>query len=344
MNEDIYIPIEQIVDWGNEVFRKAGLTGEEAKCVMDVLECATMRGVDTHGVYLIPRYTNVALALKRGKMFIAQENETTCTIDGNNDIGQIVATRAMEKAMEIAGKKGVGVVVVRNSNHFGPCCHYSLMAPPKNMIGFVTTVGTDCMPPWGGIRSLVGNNPISIAMPGFDYPIVLDMALSAVAVNKVKIYARDNKPIPLGWGLDKNGYPTTDASKADLMAPIGEYKGVNLAIMIDLFCGILSKGAFSVDIAKMDEYGRARKITHCFMALRISDFVDMDYYYARLKEYDDRFHACGVRADVDKIYMPGEKEYEISQSRKKDGIPCEAHLIRQFDEIADKVGARHILG
>jgi len=340
MNEKVYIPIDEITDWGKKVFLKTGLSESEADCVMDVLKSATLRGVDTHGVYLIPRYANVALELKRGKMFIAEENETTCVIDGNDELGQIVAVKAMEKTIEIAGKKGVGVTVVRNSNHFGPCCHYSMMAPPHDMIGFATTVGTDCMAPWGGNRSLTGNNPISVAMPGIEFPIVLDMALSGTAVNKVKIYARDNKPMPIGWGLDKDGKPTTDASKVEFMAPIGDYKGVNLAIIIELICGILSRGAFARGIAKMGEYSKARKIPHMFMAMRISDFVDMDYYYSRLKEYIEDFRSCG---EAGSIYLPGEKEYLISCQRIREGVPCEANLILQFNEIADKVGARHIL-
>jgi LDH2 family malate/lactate/ureidoglycolate dehydrogenase len=346
MSDIIKLPVEQICNWGVMIFKKCGLNDDEAKCLMDVLVQASLRGVDTHGVYLITRYSNVILELKRGKMKVVSETPATCVIDGNDELGQIVSVFAMGKAIEKAQQNGSGISVARNSNHFGPCCHYSIMATQKDLIGISMTAGTKCMPPWGGMEPFVGNNPFSVALPGIEFPIVLDMATSAVAVNKIMIYKREGKPLPDGWAFDKDGNPTNDAAKAAesmLMAPIGGYKGVGISIIVVLLCGVLSQGQFSDTIPQMHQFGQPRKISHFFAAFRITDFLPMNTYREIIKAYSHRFHNIRKRPGVEQLYMPGELEWVTSQKRSAEGIPCEEGMIKEFNTIADKVGAKHIL-
>src|SRR5206468_1082317 len=164
-------------------------------------------------------------------------------VDGDNGIGHLVMRFAAETAIKKAKQNGVAWVGARMSNHAGPANLYATMPLAHDMIGMYLAVGSNNhLPPWGSVENLLGTNPIAIAIPaGEEPPIVLDMAPTVAAFGKVRLKAQRGEEMPVGWMIDRQGKPLTDAKRMDegLLVPIGEYKGYGLSLMTGLLVGTL---------------------------------------------------------------------------------------------------------
>lgn len=184
----------------------------------------------------------------------ANANSTSCTTagaalvaDARGGMGQLSSPQAMGHAIERAGRYGIGIASVRNAHHFGAASRWAMQAAQAGCLGVAMSNTTPLMPAPGGAERLVGNNPLAIAVPTKGGPeIVLDMALSAVALGKIRLAASAGRPIPDTWATDASGVPTTDAEDAVLgmLLPAAGHKGFGLALMIDVLTGVLSGGGW----------------------------------------------------------------------------------------------------
>ena len=212
------VPVETLRRIEIEIFEKQGFSHERASIIADSLLDADLRGVSSHGAIRSPVYVariQQKVVFPDRPVEVVEDREAVAVLDGHDTFGQVCGTYAMQMAMNKAERYGVGCVGVRNSHHYGAVAYYTQMATRRNMIGFSTTNATPLMPPPGGAAKMVGNNPLSIAVPAGVYPpVVLDMSCSEVAHGKIQIAAKKNIEIPLGWATDSNGNPTTDAQKA----------------------------------------------------------------------------------------------------------------------------------
>lgn len=203
---------------------------------------------------------------------IVKETPATALIDGGNNLGQVVGCRAMETAIQKAKAVGVSFVSVRNSNHFGTCAHFSMMALGNNMIGMAFTNALAQIAPTGGVDKLLANNPWSIAVPsGKKFPIVLDMANRVVARGKIRLAAKEGRSIPLGWAVTKDGEPTSDPNAAleGLTLPVGGYKGYCITLMVDMLSGVLADSCYGPRTKGMDIVDDIAGIGHAFVAIDI---------------------------------------------------------------------------
>ncbi|KAF7532965.1 hypothetical protein G7054_g7471 [Neopestalotiopsis clavispora] len=228
------------------VLSKAGLPNEHAKLMADCLVQADVRGVDTHGLARLQQYmdrVSSSLVKAQPDLKFSEKTPVAAHLDGDNGFGFIVASKAMEDAIRRAETYGIGMVSVKNSNHFGMGATYVLQALEKGMISLVFTNSAKQMPPFGGKDTLLGISPFAAGAPSKnEVPYILDMAPSVVAKGKIRRAARRGEKIPLGWAYDKDGKPTEDANEAlnGSMAPIGGPKGSGIAILMDIMSGVLS--------------------------------------------------------------------------------------------------------
>ncbi|HEU5321869.1 MAG TPA: Ldh family oxidoreductase, partial [Methylomirabilota bacterium] len=174
-----------------------------------------LRGVDSHGVGMLPRYHEWwqgGLIAMDAEPSVVRDDLATGLLDGNKGLGHWVSTQAMQRAVDKARTYGVGIVAVRNSNHYGAAANYSMMALEHDMLGLSTTNSAYlAMVPTFGRAPMLSTNPLSFAAPaGRHAPFVLDMATTTVAIGKLTVASRWKKPIPAGWALDDAGEPTTD--------------------------------------------------------------------------------------------------------------------------------------
>src|SRR5437588_12467912 len=221
-------PIEALRDFSRRMFLHFDVPKEDAVQAADVLACADLRGIDSHGVARLRSYFDM-LSLGRinpkPEIKLIRSTLSTATIDGDNGLGLVVGPQANRIAMNMAEKSGSGWVSVRNTNHFGIAGYYVLKALERDLIGWAMTNSTMLVAPLWGAERMLGTNPIAIAFPGKDEPpIVIDMATCAAAYGKIEMARRRGQPIPQGWGIDNQGRGTTnpdDIVAGGALLPLG---------------------------------------------------------------------------------------------------------------------------
>jgi LDH2 family malate/lactate/ureidoglycolate dehydrogenase len=300
--------------------------------------------------------------LVNAKAKIVNEAPVTALIDAGAGLGQPVAHRAMEMAIQKAEKFGAGFVTVRNSNHFGIAGYYAMMALEHDCIGMCMTNADVLVVPTFGKDAMLGTNPIAIAAPaGKEKPFVLDMATSTVPRGKLEVYDRQGKPLPPGWATDEHGAETSDAKKVldnfkvhagGGLLPLGGegellsgYKGYGLAAWVDVFSGILSGAAFATQISPITPDGRAlaSNVGHFFGAWRVDAFRPLDEFKKSMDEFQQLLKNAPKVEGQKRIYIPGEKEYEKTELYKREGIPLNPKVVEDLKSIAREVGTEYDL-
>lgn len=336
---------EKLQQFCRELFKRAGVAEEHAKTVAESLIQADLRGVDSHGVVRTAIYIeriekNMMNPLAEPE--IESEDFSTVLINGNNNIGAVVGKKAVEVALEKAKERGVAIVGVKGSNHFGTGAYYALKAIEQNMILLVMSNASQTMPPTGGKRPFIGTNPLAIGVPsGKETPFVLDMATSLVARGKIIVSAQKGEDIPLGWAVDKNGNPTTDAFEAleGAVLPLGGPKGYAISMFIDILSGVLTGAGYGKYVNNMYEnWQEPQNVGHLFIAIDINRFIPIDLFKERMDNY-----ICEIKAEpkadgVKEILIPGEIEFRKTQERKNHGIELPLKVVEELNEIGNRYG------
>src|SRR5699024_7955050 len=186
------------------------------------------------------------------RYFWEKRGGSVSILHGDRGMGHFLGAIAMEKAIELAKQNTIGLVFVRGATHYGASGYYTQMAGQRGRIGFTTTNTMPLMAPTGGAERVLGNNPISFAIPRLDNnPIVLDMATSTVAAGRLIRGHQKGEEIPKVWALDKDGFPTSDPyagfEGGGSLLPLGHHKGFGLALVMDVLAGVLSGASFGKD-------------------------------------------------------------------------------------------------
>jgi LDH2 family malate/lactate/ureidoglycolate dehydrogenase len=340
---EVLIAYSELKRYVKEVFFSIGCSDEESEIIADTLVEADLRGTHSHGVMRLGIYPNRlkgGAVTKNAAITIINESAATAMIDGGNGMGQVVSHRAMSLAIEKAKQSGIAIVGVHNSNHFGAAAYFAKMAPPKNMIGLIFTVSSvNVMAAWGGLDKLLGNNPVAIGAPsGLDIPLVLDMALSEVAVGRIKLASmKGDLSIPASWALDKDGIPTTDPNEAleGLAAPMASYKGSGLAIMGAIIAGTLNGAAVGSEVGNIfKDQTNPSNVGHTFIAIDIEKFVKMSDYLKHTEKFIKELQNGRMAKNASAILMPGEKEFMLEKERRIKGIPISEEIYKLLVDVA----------
>jgi LDH2 family malate/lactate/ureidoglycolate dehydrogenase len=345
----VLIDADALVAFCRDLFATAGMADADASLAALQLVTADLRGVESHGVVRVPIYVErlrCGVVTARPDMRIVRETRSTAVFDGGNGMGQVVGERAMELALAKVTEHGEPAFVsVRNSNHFGAAAWFAEMAARADMIGFAYTIGgINHMVPWGGAEGMLGNNPFAVAFPLRDAPpIVLDMACSVAARGKIIVAAKEGRPIPPDWAVDRDGRPTTDAQAAleGFVAPIGGPKGYALTLTIGLLSTMLSGAYFGSEVTHMyEDLANPQNIGHLFGALPIAAFEDVDLYDRRMAKAVADVRGVRRSPGVERIYLPGEREALLAQSRRQNGLPLGAATWRELATLGASLGVR----
>jgi len=332
-------------------FRAAGLPDDAARTLGDLITEADLRGSDTHGVFRMPAYCRRIKAggvNPRPNIRIVEERASTALVDGDNAMGHLVMKFAAETAIAKAKQSGVGWVGARMSNHAGPAALYAMMPLAHDMIGLYVAVGSNNhLPPWGGLESLLGTNPIAVAVPAQDEPpVVMDMAPTVTAYGKVRLKASRGEEMPIGWMIDKEGKPLTDPKRADEghLLPIGDYKGYALSLIIGLLAGSLNRAAVGRDIFDFNkELGRATNTGQSIVALSVEAFAPVVEFKRGVDAFVRSLRESQRLPGVERIWLPGEQSHEKRLDRMKNGIPLPPSLKKNLDELAKELGIEPVV-
>ncbi len=326
----------------------SGVPAADAAKIAKLMLEADLTGADAHGVFRLPQYV---LRFKLGglnprpNIKVNRTAPATALVDGDNGMGHLVVSRAMQTAIDIARENGVGWVGTRMSNHAGAAGVYAALALKAEMIGLYAAVANaNHMPFAGGAEPLLGTNPLAIAIPaGKEPPLVLDIATSIVSYGTIKNHRLQNTPLKPDWMVDpKTGEAVTNPQKsADaLLLPMGGYKGAGLALMLGLLAGTLNGALFGRDC--VDFNGTPEKVNNTgqfVIALDPARFQPLDQFKAEV----DR-HARELRASKtlpgERVRLPGDERAKRRADRLANGLALVPELLTQLEKLAAELAIK----
>lgn len=340
VEKPILYDLNTLNDFCIDVLTKAGMRLEDAEIISETLLFAELRNIKSHGIVRLPTYVK---RLENGVVnqnaeMTFQENKAAAiaVLDADNGMGQVAGYKAMKTAIDMARIYGIGLVSVRKSNHFGVASFFSMMASKEDMIGIVMTNASPAIAPFGTKIPLLGTNPLTVAVPANQSkPIVLDMSMSTVARGKIRMAALQNKEMPLDWGLDKDGNPTSDPNEALLgsLVPIGGVKGSGLSLIIDLLTGELTGTSRLGEVKNITDMSGPSCTSHMFIAINIGAFMDVEEYKTRVDDAINTIKALPPKGD-NEIFMAGEIEQNLMDKRLSEGIPIDFEVVAELNKLA----------
>jgi LDH2 family malate/lactate/ureidoglycolate dehydrogenase len=335
------ISVPSLICFVEDILRGAGVPPHKAKVATDCLISANLRGVDSHGIQLLPFYVEQLLA---GEMDAAadgcviSESGSCQTFDGQNGLGQWIAETCCGHAVRIARAQGVGIVVARESNHFGAAAWWAQKMRDAGQIGIVMCNASPIVPPWQGKQGRMGTNPICVALPG---PWLLDMATTTVAAGKIfKAFLNGQPEIPAGWAFNSEGVPTTDTAAAykGMLMPLGGYKGSGLAMMVEILCSVLSGGAMCNEVGGIRYRGKRVRVSQMYLAIDIARFMPVEEFTARVGALVGIMKSTAPAPGYDEVLVAGDPEWRTEAERRQKGIPIAEGNWEALSKAARSVG------
>jgi LDH2 family malate/lactate/ureidoglycolate dehydrogenase len=338
------------------ILRAWGMPDPTAAETAEIMSWADLHGIDTHGISMVPVYDARRRAGKidmRATPTVTRETPISAVVDGGGGLGHPNARLGMTLAVRKAKAGGIGVVVVRNSAHFGACGFYALMAADTGLIGMVTTSASGIqVAPTFGAQARLGTDPIAFAAPGRPgEPFLLDMATTTVAAGKIRNKANENLATPPGWLVTAEGLPSTDpreVSKGGFMTPLGgtpegsSHKGYGLGAMVNILSSALS-GATMITDPLHTKKSDTMDIGHFFLALDPGLFRDAADFRADVVAFCDALRATRPANPTQPVLVAGDPERRIAARRRQDGIPVGPNLLAQVRDVARAAGADWIM-
>ncbi|MBA7563532.1 Ldh family oxidoreductase [Candidatus Atribacteria bacterium 1244-E10-H5-B2] len=355
----VWIDFDSLENFMVDVFKGIGVPEEDARICADVLITSDKRGIDSHGIGRLKTkyYDRITAGIQSPKtdMEIVKDGPTTAVIDGHNGMGQVIAKKSMALAIEKAKKMGLGMVAVRNSNHYGIAGYYVLMAIEAGMIGISGTNARPSIAPTFGVENMLGTNPLTFGMPSDEeFPFVLDCATSIAQRGKIEFYDRAEKEIPPGWVIGEDGKTRTDTHQIlqDLktgkaaLAPLGGigeetagYKGYGYAAVVEILSAALQNGKYLKMLSGVED-GKPVPINlgHFFIAINISAFTDLNSFKKITGDILRSLRSSKKVPEAERIYTAGEKEYLAWLERKDKGAPINQNLQQQIITLKEELG------
>lgn len=340
------VTAEQLRTYTAQIFTGHGVPEADAAIVAHNLVEADLRGVESHGVNLVSLYCtrlDTGVMNPTADVTIEKDDGTTATLHGGLGLGQIAGSQAMDLAIAKAKEHGTAAVGVRESTHLGALAYYTERAANAGCFAIAVQNGPTIVPPFGGLTGIFSTNPFSFAAPANEeYPLVLDMATTAVAGNRIILYRKRNQEIPDWWATDADGNKTTDPHKASLdhLQWFGGYKGFGIAMMVEILSGVLLNSSFGhTELTEGTAHGKARVAKgYLFLVVDINRFIPeatfRDYMDTLIRDIRSGEPARGV----ERIYVPGEIEHLRRADRLRDGIPLDEALVTELESLGIPLG------
>ncbi|HEX3876185.1 MAG TPA: Ldh family oxidoreductase [Bryobacteraceae bacterium] len=335
------IPVEKLTRFVEAILTAVGIPARKAAITSASLVGANLRGVDSHGILLVPRYVD---KIRAGEIdvnadgVVLSESGACLLFDGQNGVGQWISEQCCDHAVRLAKSGGVGMVVARDSNHFGAAAWWAQKIRDHGMIGLVFCNASPLVPPWQGKQGRIGTNPICMAAPG---PWLLDMATTTVAANRIfKEVVNGREQVPAGWALDANGVPTTSSAEAarGMLMPLGGYKGSGLGMMVEILCAVLAGSAMANEVGGIRVAGKPSRTSQTFIAIDIARFMPVAEFTARLEKLVGMIKSTPPASGYEEVLVAGEPEWRREAERRVHGIPVEEGNWKELCETGGALG------
>jgi LDH2 family malate/lactate/ureidoglycolate dehydrogenase len=340
----VIVSKEKLEKYAQTVLVHFGETKENAKIVAESMVRADMRGVTTHGTYLL----EVIKKRKNGQQLtlpttvsVVYDQDAVALLDGNDGIGMVGGHKALDVAIEKARIYGIGMVLLRNTNNVGTLSTYTQKAADQGMIAFMCGNAAPSMAPWGGMEAYFGTSPFSVGIPvPGDTCYNADMAATVVARGKIRKALRQGKEIPAGWAQDENGAPTTDPAKAmkGTLFPIGGPKGSAIAMTIDIIAGLLSGSNYARSVKSFHILDGRTGLGAAFIVFDPVRFMPRKTFDKKMDGYIEDVKSVKLAEGFTEIMLPGEIEYRKEKESEKFGITIDEQQYENLKKLLVEAG------
>jgi ureidoglycolate dehydrogenase (NAD+) len=314
-----------------------GVSAEHAGLVVAGLLCASLRGIDTHGVRLFPVYLaelDGGRARARPRLAWSPAGRSARRLDAGGALGLVVGLLACREAVALAHAHGIAAVSVTNSNHFGAASAFTIDMAQAGAVGICCSNADALVAPFQGLSRLFGTNPISIAAPAQDELFCLDMATSQIAFSHVKARLARGEPLASGWAVQADGADAAGVGALDAIAalqPLGGYKGQGLAMAIAILCAVLGNAPLDHELGHLYDppFDAPRQVSHLFIALDIAAFLPLEVFRRRLSDYLAHVRRQPASAGG-AVHAPGDLEAAAHRDRSAHGVPLSDEELAAF--------------
>ena len=361
----VYLDWETAYSFVTDAFVGYGVPREDAKICTDVLLESDKRGIESHGcnrfkpIYIDRIVDGIQNPVTNYE--IIKETETTAVVDGHDGMGQVIGYKSMSLAIEKAKKYGMGMVVVRNSCHYGIAGYYASMATKAGCIGITGTNARPSVAPTFGVEGMFGTNPLTIGIPTDEpFDFVIDCASSITQNGKIEYYERIKEDVHPGTIIANDGTPVEgDAGVAlkkirsgeaalTTLGGIGEalggYKGFGYALAVELLSAALQDGNYGKDLNGKDKDGNKvpYHLGHFFIAIDTNHFLGEELCRKKAGDIIRKIRASKKAPGHDRIYTAGEKEYLVWQERKDKGVPISEPVQKEMSAVRDSLKLNYV--
>ena len=342
----IHAPIAAVDAFCRQVFEAIGADAATSDAATRAMMHGSRHGVDSHGVRLLNHYVTVmegGRVNRRPNARVVQSFGAVASLDADHGHGALAAYRAMDHAVELAEKFGIGAVSIRNSSHFGPAGAYAMDAAAKGYAGLAFCNSDSFVRLHDGARRFHGTNPIAFAVPvPGDNPWLLDMATSAIPYNRVQLYRSLERQLPQGVASDADGSDIRDPALVEMLAPVGGefgFKGAGLGGLAEIFSAVFSGMRLSFDILPMNgpDISTPRQLGAFVMALKPGAFVSEDVFQAGMRRYLEVLRTSPAREGLN-VMAPGDREWAVAAERETQGVPLDPATCEAFASFAKRFG------
>ncbi len=337
---DRLLSVETLESFSIALMLGLGMPAADAHAVAHAFMIAEVRGVGSHGfrqLSHIHRKVTTKSVNKTPNISEIRAFAGTALLDGDNGLGQVVATAAMSRAIAIARAAGVGIVAAKKSSHFAAAAPYAMMASDNGMVGIAMSNVGVTMAIHGSVSRSIGNNPIAFASPGPDFPIVLDFATSIASWGKIGTYKRLGLNLPEEWFVGPEGEPTESTSGA-VVRPFGGPKGSGLAVFIEILTAALAGGSLLSEQGGWAEKEQPEGSCHTMIALDVARFIPYEEFISRVGDMATELKTAQPTPDVDEVLLPGERAWNHTLKCQSEGVLLDVATVEQLNELAQEVG------
>ena len=348
MNDtDIFIEPKTLTDFIFKIFARTGSNEAEAKAIATSLVETSLMGHDSHGVSITPRYVDrvlKGLIIPNQDITVIKNDGPALIIDGNRGFGQVIGRQAMNLAIEKAESERLVLMGIRYTHHLGRIGEWAEMCAAAGLVSMHFSNGINRPPvtaPFGGAKARMGTAPYTAAFPRPDAPpILIDMASSVVAMNKVRIALNRGEQVPEDTIIDHAGHPSTDPSvlytePTGSLLPVGGHKGYALGVAVEMFAGALTGGGVMIDGRTSD----GATINGLFSVIFDPELmVDRAFYDAEIEEFYEYLKATPSAPGIDAVLVPRDPEQISLKKRKKSGVPIDAARWAEMCQAAYDAG------
>lgn len=348
-------------DFVTDAFVGTGVPREDAEICTDVLLESDRRGIESHGCNRFkPIYIdriNAGIQQPVTNFEIIKETPTTAVVDGHDGMGQVIGYKAMSLAIKKAKEYGMGMVVVRNSCHYGIAGYYPTMACKAGCIGMTGTNARPSVAPTFGVEGMFGTNPLTIGIPtDEDFDFIIDCATSITQNGKIEYYERIKEDVHPGTIIDIDGNAVEGdagvalknirkgtaalATLGGIGEALGGYKGFGYAMVVELLSAVLQDGNYGKALDGKGENGELvpYHLGHFFIAIDTDHFLGEELCRKKAGEIIRSVRASKKAPGQDRIFTANEKEHEIWLSRKDSGVPINDAVQAEMSKVRDDLG------